>query len=569
MKTENNKSLWRQFVSIGKPYWVSEKKWEALGWLGLLLLLLVAVNMLNVGLSYVNSGIMNALAKKDSAQFATEVWKLLGMFFVGTFIVVFYRYVKDKLGMTWRRWLTNSLLNRYFKNRNYYHVNHDKNIDNPDERLAVDVDGFVKGALGLLLSLLDAVITLCAFIFILYTISKLLVGIAILWAAVFTVITVFVGRRLVKLNADQFRREGDFRYNLIHVRKNAESIAFYGGEARESDQVKARFLDALSNFNFLIGWTRNLQFIVKGADYFTIAIPYLIIGPMFFRGDVELGTITQASMAFGQVLAALTIVVSEFNTVSQFTAYAKRLASFSEALDADRQAGPEAEVIRSVTAPRLALDNVTLKTPEGERVLIEGLSFTVDSDGGTLMMGPSGRGKSSLLRAVAGLWNAGSGTITRPETDEMFFVPQRPYMNLGSLREQLLYPSTDLGSVDDAHLASVLELVNLPDLIANSGGLDTVMNWADALSLGEQQRIGFARIFLAQPKFAVLDEATSALDAENEAHLYRKLTEMGITFISVGHRPSLKRYHKQVVELTGETGWKVFPSPDFEPVNPA
>lgn len=554
-------SVWRQLVVIGKPYWVSSEKWQAFGLLGLLLLLLAGVNALNVILNFANGAIMNALAARNMPLFTAKVWLLLEVFVVGVFIVVFYKWVRDKLGLTWRRWLTNSILTKYFASRNYYRINNDASIDNPDERIAQDIDGFVKGALSLFLSLLDSVITLCAFITILYTISKVLVAIAIGWAVVFTLITIWVGKRLVKLNFDQSRKEADFRYNLIHVRKNAESIAFYGGEKQESSRIRDRLASALLNFNLLIGWTRNLQFLVKGSDYFTVAIPFIVIGPLYFAKQVELGTISQASMAFGQVLAALTIVVSEFATVSQFAAYVKRLASFTEALEPSTSSPGESNITTLTTEGHIALRDVTLQTPDRQRILIEHLDVSVDQN--LLVMGRSGRGKSSLLRAIAGLWTAGSGTIERPDIDQIFFLPQRPYMTLGTLRAQLLYPFVD-SAVSDAQLEEILRTVNLPDLIKHSGGLEAELNWADALSLGEQQRVAFARLLVSRPKFAILDEATSALDAENEAHLYETLAKIGTKFISVGHRPSLRKYHHSVLELTDETGWRITPSSQLE-----
>lgn len=544
---------------LGKKFWPKNEHHQGMLLLFMLLCLMLSVNVLNVILNFANGAIMNAMNHKNQAEFMVMVVRLLSCFVVGTFVVVLYSYVKNKFSMCWRNWMTKHYLELYFTNRNYYKINQMAHIDNPDERIAQDVDAFVSGAGNLLLAVLGGIMTYSSFMPILKEVDPTgsLPWIAFAWSAVFTVIAIAVGGRLVKLNFNQLRYEADFRYSLVHVRNNTEAIAFYQGEKREMSQLRKRFDEVLGNWNQLIGWTRNLGFVQTGSDYFTVALPFLILGPLYFAGKVEMGTISQASQAFGQVLSALTLIVAEFRTLSLFTANINRLSGFNEALNAPAEDNvPGHSKIESETGNGLAVENMTLMTPDYARTLVRELTVNVIEGQGLVVMGPSGCGKSSLLRAFAGLWRSGTGRIVRPGLEDMMFLPQRPYMmTSGSLREQLLYPKSE--GKTDAELQAALELVNLGNLAKDHGGFDTVIQWSEVMSGGEQQRLAFARLLLAKPKYAILDEATSALDVQNEEHLYSILKASGTTFVSVGHRPTLEKYHGNVLRLTGDGGWKV------------
>jgi putative ATP-binding cassette transporter len=485
-----------------------------------------------------------------------------GVFVIGTPIVVLYSWMADKLGLQWRDWLTRHILAKYLRNRSYYRINNEQSIDNPDERIAQDVRDFTRTALSLLLNLLSSVVTLVSFIAILWSISHTLVGIVVVYSIVGTIATIMMGKRLVGLNFAQLKKEADFRYSLIHVRNNVESIAFYQGEEREAKQIKDRFKEAVGNFNLLIGWQRNVGFLTTGYNYLVVLIPSLIIAPLYFHGKVEFGAQTQADMAFGQILSALSLVVSSFNDITTFIAQVKRLGSFNDSLEEGDTAHGG---IEHAPSSDVKLHALTVATPNGEQTLVRDLSLSVTPGVDLLVMGPSGAGKSSLLRAIGGLWTKGAGKIDRPKLDNMLFLPQRPYMPLGTLREQLLYPRTN-SNVTDEELQSVLERVNLPDLAKRAGGFDTVLNWTDILSLGEQQRLAFARLLLSKPQYAILDEATSALDQQNEARLYKLLQETGTTYISVGHRPSLAQYHRNVLELTGDSTWNLHPTSKIQAI---
>ena len=552
-----DRHLWQRFLVIAKPYWFSEEKWGARGLLAVLLLFLLAINGLNVLLSYVGRDFMTAIANKDRSSFFHLVFVYLIVFLIGTPIQVFNDYLTGQLGLYWRRWLTNHFLNKYFSNRAFYEVNSNPKIDNPDERISQDINAFTRGALSYSLTILGSIITFISFVGVLWSISTTLVIITIFYSFFGTIITVLFGQRLIGLNFNQLRREADFRYKLVHVRDHAEMIAFFGGEEQESSQIWRRFTEAFNNFNLLIGWQRNLGFFTTEYNYLIVIIPSLVIAPLYFTGKVQFGVIGQADLAFTQVLGALSLVVSQFQDLSAFIAQINRLGTFREVLEIPTPSNQmRATSINTTVDSRLALEHVTLLTPDYQRTLVKDLSFTVQPGAGLLILGPSGSGKSSLLRAIAGLRNAGTGLIIRPELKEMLFLPQRPYMILGSLRSQLLYPKTS-SEIPDEKLYGMLQIVNLKDLPVRVGGLDVELDWANVLSLGEQQRLAFARLLLVHPRYAILDEATSALDIENEEQLYQQVQATSTVFISVGHRTSLLKYHQQILQLNGDSSWQL------------
>jgi len=551
-----NLKVFRQFWLIAKSYWLGEEKWQARGLLSLVVLLLLAYTGLSVVLNNKRGVLISALSAHDEQRFWQTVIVFIGVLVLYAPLLAGYGYLRDRLSLQWRRWLTNRFINNYFGDRAYYNLNTaNSEIDNPDQRIAEDVRSFTFESLTFLLAVVDSVLKVVAFSGVLWGISKPLVIFLVLYAVVGTLVTTVVfGKPLVRLNFEQLRKEADFRFSLVRIRENAEAIAFYRGEEREANGVKQRFLEVFENVKRLLVWELNLNMLTNAYEFIPFILPALVVAPAIFAGDMEVGKVTEAQGAFVRVFFSLNVVVARFQALTTFGAGINRLYTFAQFLEQTQT--PHEPRIQTVEADRLAIEHLTLQTPGYQRTLIEDLSVELAVGQGLLLMGASGCGKSSLLRAIAGLWNSGSGTIIRPQPQQILFLPQRPYMVLGTLRDQLLYPNTHI-EVEEQQLKQVLQQVNLADLGERFAGFDTQQDWADVLSLGEQQRLTFARLLLNKPKYAILDEATSALDLDNESRLYEHLQAIGTTFLSVGHRSTLANYHHLILELSQDKTWQL------------
>jgi len=552
-----DRRLWRRFYGIAKLYWIGDQRWQARGLLLLLVALLVGRTEFTVLFTEQSGELTSALASRDSARF----WHAMRVFgaalVVGVPVYAVYYYVRDRLGLGWRRWLTEEFVHRYFRQRAFYRLTFEHHIDNPDQRIAEDVSAFSQKSLKVLVELIGAALQLLAFSGLLWSISKPLVWLLLGYAAVGTALSVGVfGQRLIGYNFEQLRREADFRFGLIRVRENAEAIAFYGGECPEEGQVRERFGSLFANFAAKLRETLRLNLFQYAFTFATYILPGIVLAPRILSGELEVGRLVLASGAFAAMLGALSVFVDNFEMLTGFAAGINRLYAFSRALEGPHHPVGDHPSIATRTSTDVRISRVTLLTPDRSRSLIADLSLRLESGRGLLVVGPSGCGKSSLLRAIAGLWRAGSGTIERPGGEDILFLPQKPYMILGTLRQQLLYPATSR-DVSDDELCDVLARVNLSLLPERCGGLDHELDFGKLLSVGEQQRLAIARALLHRPRYLVLDEATSALDESNERGVYELLHTSRATLISVAHRPELGRYHAQVLELNGDGSWQL------------
>lgn len=560
-----NLNVFRRFWAIAKLYWLGSEKKGAFILLGILGLLLVGYTQLSVLLNTAQGGLISTLAAKDEAKFWQTVLRFLLILVVYVPLFASFSYTQSKLGLYWRKWLTEHFLTKYFTNRSFYQLAvKNIEIDNPDQRISEDIRSFTQDSLLFLLVVVQSVLQVVAFSFVLWSISQKLVIFLLIYSIVGTLIATGVfGKKLVTLNFGQLQKEANFRFGLVRVRENSESIAFYQGETQEKNNLNNLFTDLYNNFNSLIVWQElYLGLFTNTFEFLPYVIPAIVVAPSVLSGEIEVGKVSEATGAFARVFFSLNIIVSRFQSLTSFAAGINRLSTFYQFLSPEEKSDlltkniSENRTIDTIENGQLAIEHLTLQTPNYQNTLMEDVSLNLPKGEGLLIMGTSGCGKSSLLRAIAGLWNSGTGAILRPELNEMLFLPQRPYMIIGTLREQLIYPSLEK-EITEEELQNILNLVNLPNLADKFGGFEVEKDWGEVLSLGEQQRVAFARILINQPQYAILDEATSALDAKNEANLYKHLLETNTTFISVGHRESLKTYHQLLLQISDDKSWQV------------
>ena len=549
--------------SLAWPYWASEEKWSAGGLLASVVALNLVYVWLTVRLNIWNNDFYNALQNYDWPKFWWQ-FAIFGMIAAAIIVVLVYQsYLQRILQIRWRRWLTHHFLSHWLGNRAYYHMQLDQAAtDNPDQRIADDLNRFTITGLDLSIGLLNSVVTLCSFLFILWTLSGPLVIplggafsitipgymvlAAIIYAVMGTLLTHWIGHPLARLTFDQQRYEADFRFSLVRLRENAESVAFLGGEDRERAIFHGRFARVVANWWDIIRRRKKLGWFTYGYQQVATVFPFLVAAPRYFAKEIQLGGLMQIASAFGRVQESLSFIVSSYTEIAEYQAVVERLRGFRARVDeiaAERQRLQPIAIERS--GEGVEIDRLEIRLPGGG-LLRKDIALAARPGAPVLVTGPSGSGKSTLLRAIAGLWPFGRGRI-RIGDGNVLFLPQRPYLPLGTLADALAYPNLDC-QPGRAEVEAALHAVGLGYLVNQ---LDEEGNWALRLSGGEQQRVGFARVLLVRPDIVFLDEATSALDEAAEAALYRLLrdAEWRPTIVSVGHHGTLKHFHEAVIDL--------------------
>jgi vitamin B12/bleomycin/antimicrobial peptide transport system ATP-binding/permease protein len=563
MAAGTKRGFLRQAWDLAWPYWKSEEKWAA-AWL---LAAIVALNLftvwLNVRFNYWNNDFYDALQQYNWSGFWHQfaIFGALALAFI--IVAVYSLYLRQILHIRWRRWLTEHYLGNWLRDQSYYRLQLNQTTpDNPDQRISEDLDRFATITLGLSLGLLSSFVTLVSFLSILWSLSGALsiplgssaaitipgymVFAALIYAVAGTMLTRWIGHPLIRLNFDQQRYEADFRFSMVRLRENAENVAFYGGEARELDTFRARFANVIANWWGIIKRRKKLTWFTTSYSQLAIVFPFVVAAPRYFAKTIQLGGLMQIASAFGQVQESLSFIITSYTEIAEYQSVVQRLSGFRERMNSvadERRAPQPIEIERGGSG--VEVENLDLNLPDG-RALRPNISLSASPGRPLLITGSSGAGKSTLLRAIAGLWPFGRGRIRVAEGSSLF-LPQRPYLPLGTLAEILVYPHAAAEFPRDK-LTEALRSVELSHLIDR---LDEDGNWALRLSIGEQQRLAFARVLLARPEVVFLDEATSALDEAAEMSLYRLLREAPWhpTIVSVGHHGTLRRFHDTVVDL--------------------
>ena len=551
-----DRETWRRFVAAVSEFAASEVRSRAIALFALLIALLLAINALNVLNSYVGRDFMTAIELRDGHGFVRYAVRYVGVFALLTVLAVYARFAEERLGLLWREWLTRNVVRTYLAGRTYYRLHAAGTLPNPDQRIADDIRAFVTSTLSLLLMLLNGTLTVLAFAGVLWSISPLLFFVGVAYSVVGSAWTIRLGRPLVWLTYNQSDHEADFRADLIHVRENAESVAFLHREARIEARL-LRHLDALvRNLRRIIAVNRRLGFFTTGYNYLVPVIPVLIIAPQFIRGDVEFGVITQSAMAFSHLLGAFSLIVMQFQSISTYAAVLSRLRALRLAAE---EAGATTGLIEIVESDdELAYEGLTLRSPRDGRILIDRLSLAVPAGLRLLVRGGSDTARVALVRATAGIWDTGEGRIIRPGFPHFRLLSERPYLPPGTLRE-LLVRTGDEHAVASEQIERTLATLGLEGIPLRVGGLDVERDWNDVLSLDEQQFLSFARLLLAGPRFALLDRIGTALTPDQVDQLLHLLTERSITYVTVSNGDFRLDCYDAVLELAADGSWSLKP----------
>lgn len=565
-----DRNFFRDCWQLVRGYWASEEKWRAWGLTAVIITLNLAHVFVLVLLNKWNNRFYNALQDFNKEEFFSALGEfslLAGIFIV---VAVYELYLQQMLEIKWRRWMTKKYLNNWLANRTYYRLQLvDNNTDNPDQRISEDLRLFTNYTLRLSLGLLKALVTLVSFIAILWELSGTLtlpiggivleisgymVWVAILYALIGTWLTHKIGKPLTKLNFDQQRYEADFRFSLVRLRENSESIAFYGGENREGQSFMERFNHVLGNFWEIMKRQKQLTWFTSGYAQIAIIFPILVAAPRYFAKEIQLGGLLQTSSAFGRVQDSLSFFIESYPLLAEWKSVVDRLTGFTGNMKKVGELSGSGAAISQASDQTLAVSGLNIKLPDGRSLLSE-LNLSLAVGESLLIAGPSGSGKSTLLRALSGLWPYAQGDISLPKNQTFLFLPQKSYLPLGTLREVVLYPGTKQ-DVSDEEIYAAMSLCKLDWL---KGQLDKVEEWSHVLSLGEQQRIAFARALIHKPEWLFMDEATSALDEPTERALYMLISQRlhNTAMISVGHRGTLNSYHKKKLTLDGNGCWSM------------
>lgn len=556
-RTQLIRLTWKRLQVAVRMLLESDQGAKATAFAVTLLVMILAINGLNVLNSYVGRDFMTAIGNRDIASFRVQALLYALVLVASAVVAALYRFTEERLGILWRSHLTWRLTEAYLSERTYYRLDSATGVANPDQRITDDVRAFTTTTLSFLLLILNGTITAVSFSGVLWSISPLLFAVSVAYAVCGSLLTVWLGKPLIRLNYNQLDLEADFRSDLIHVRENSESIALAHREGRFKARLRRR-LDALTrNFRRLIRVNRNLGFFTNHYNYFIQIIPALLIAPWFIEGRVEFGVITQSTMAFATLLGAFSLIVTQFQSISAFTAVTARIHALTDAIENAHLHAP-CSIELGESPDRVRYEKVTLRAADDSHVLVADLDLELKRGSRWLFTCAEDAPKVALFRATAGVWECGGGRILRPGLDDILFLPERPYLPPGTLREVLL--RTGMEEVTpDREIEEVLRGLGLEELVARAGGLGADKDWDDLFSIGEQHILSVARIFLAHPAFVFLDRPGSALPKEQIATILDRLEASGIGVVVLAKNGESGLRFDSVLAIGPEGRWEVRP----------
>jgi putative ATP-binding cassette transporter len=534
----------------------SDFGWKAAAMFAALVASLAGANALNVVNSYVGRNFMTAIADRDRSEFARQALFYLAVFAASTVVAVLARFAEERLGVLWREFLTRRAVDLYLADGAYFRLEASGKLAHPDQRIAEDVRAFTVTTLSFVLMALNSSFTVVAFSGVLWSISPLLFIVAVLYAASGSYLTIVLGRPLIGLNSAQLDKEASFRADLIHVREHGESILIGHHEASHGARLMSQ-LDALvENFRRITNVNFRVGLFTTGYNWLIQIIPALIVAPAFMSGTIEFGVITQSAMAFSTLVAAFSLIVTQYQSLSNFAAVVGRLSALMETIEELKTTSETAvEIVQG--DGRLAYERLTLMAPRGDRAVLKDLSISVPSRARVLVTGPNQDAGVALFKATAGCAIPGTGRIIRPINGQVFFLPQRPYLPSGALR-QILAGNAPPGGASDEQLLQLLRAVDLERALSQAGDFDTERDWRATLSLAEQQLLALGRVLFAMPQLVFLDRLEAALAPDQEVKILRLLAERSIGYVTIGQRSDsadLAALYDAVLECMDDGDW--------------
>ncbi len=550
-KSGFDRQTWNRFVWAVKGLFERRVRTRAVFWVVSLIVGMFTINALNVVNSYVGRDFVSSIEHKNWPDFVKTSFLYICVFGGSTLVAVLYRFTEERLGLLWRETITRDLARTYLYACVIHHPVLEFRVENPDQRISEDVKAFSTTTLSFLILISNGTFTAVAFSGVLWSISPTLFCVAVGYALLGSAFTIFLGKQLIGLNYKQLDREANFRADLIHLREHAESVAITGRGLFFQERLSHRITEWAANARSIIAVNRNVSFFTTGYNYMIQLIPALIVAPLFFKGKIEFGVITQSAMAFAQLLGAFSLVITQFQSISSFAAVIQRLSGLADTIAQAREKKTGGIEYENDEEGYLAFEGLTLRGAD-DTPLLQNLNFRLDPGMLALVDGGNKQSRVALFRATAELWDFGTGRIIRPLPGKITFMPERPYIPPTTLRDALYGPVRSASARD---CEPILAALGLEAVVERVGGLDQVHVWDDVLTFAEQHLFGCARVLLAKPRVVVFDRPATALNRDELTRVLRLVRGAQISCLTLGRSGESGACYDRILHLETDGLW--------------